>query len=444
MVTNINQRINQAINSAKNPINSVPMLKVIDDLVNSIFGQKQQQDMSYIDNMPIQTIQPPVQNLGAMQYQIPETLQRVVGQSTYQDIYGNQPMEQALIQPTSIKDIQTTQPQVTQQQVSQPQASVSQIPVNSQVSPEMQQGNQNYMTLDNLLGSLLGGLTQPFTQPLVGETGDTSTLMDMMRFVANTQAPEAGKIMESNLKTKQSKITEADKYKKEIEKAEKELESKTLTEALKQIQAQEKEKRDFEKQKALIDYKKETGEPLTDAEKSKIAMSYRKEFEGLPHIKDANEVFSAVNRMDGAWSAYKNNPKQFESKNALDQALIIVYNKMLDPGSVVRESEYARTPQGISVVNRLQGFGEKIAKGGAGLTDKDREDIVNMAKILEDATKDIYNNSADIYTNEANLLNIDPNRVVKKINKKQTNNTNSSWTPEKEARYQELINKRDK
>ena len=40
MVTNINQRINQAINSAKNPINSVPMLKVIDDLVNSIFGQK--------------------------------------------------------------------------------------------------------------------------------------------------------------------------------------------------------------------------------------------------------------------------------------------------------------------------------------------------------------------------------------------------------------------
>ena len=70
--------------------------------------------MSYIDNMPIQTMQPPVQNLGAMPYQIPETLQRVVGQSTYQDIYGNQPMEQALIQPTSIKDIQTTQPQVTQ------------------------------------------------------------------------------------------------------------------------------------------------------------------------------------------------------------------------------------------------------------------------------------------------------------------------------------------
>ena len=87
MVTNINQRINQAINSAKNPINSVPMLKVIDDLVNSIFGQKQQQDMSYIDNMPIQTMQPPVQNLGAMPYQIPETLQRVVGQSTYQDIW---------------------------------------------------------------------------------------------------------------------------------------------------------------------------------------------------------------------------------------------------------------------------------------------------------------------------------------------------------------------
>jgi hypothetical protein len=220
----------------------------------------------------------------------------------------------------------------------------------------------------------------------------------MLRGAMAVQAPQQSAIMEQEIKGLQDTETARVKAEAELAKEQRDLQGKLMIE---QMKAQVAE-----------------GKQLTPVEMSKLATTYRKEFESLPHIRDANEVFSAVARMDKAFDAYKKNPKAFESKNALDQALIIVYNKMLDPGSVVRESEYARTPQGISVINRMQGFGEKIAKGGSGLTDKDREDIVNMAKILEDATGEIYDNTAEIYKNEANLLNIDPNRIIKQRAKK--------------------------
>jgi hypothetical protein len=35
--------------------------------------------------------------------------------------------------------------------------------------------------------------------------------------------------------------------------------------------------------------------------------------------------------------------KTSKDKSAVDQALIMLFQKMLDPGSVVREGEYART-----------------------------------------------------------------------------------------------------
>ena len=150
-------------------------------------------------------------------------------------------------------------------------------------------------------------------------------------------------------------------------------------------------------------------------ELAKLVTGFRKEFEALPRVKDANEIFGAVNKMEKAYSDYTANPDKYESKNALDQALIIVFNKMLDPGSVVRESEYARTPQGISLINRANGFLEKLSKGGSGITDQDRLDIVNVGRLLEDGAKEIYNKSSDIYSNEAKLLGVDPSRIISPV-----------------------------
>ena len=50
------------------------------------------------------------------------------------------------------------------------------------------------------------------------------------------------------------------------------------------------------------------------------------------------------------------------------QAILISFNKLLDPTSVVRESEYARSATGQSAIETLKGYADKLARGGAGVT----------------------------------------------------------------------------
>ena len=50
------------------------------------------------------------------------------------------------------------------------------------------------------------------------------------------------------------------------------------------------------------------------------------------------------------------------------QAILISFNKLLDPTSVVRESEYARSATGQSALETLKGMADKLARGGAGVT----------------------------------------------------------------------------
>ena len=50
------------------------------------------------------------------------------------------------------------------------------------------------------------------------------------------------------------------------------------------------------------------------------------------------------------------------------QAILISFNKLLDPDSVVRESEYSRSATGQSALETMRGFVDKLSKGGAGVT----------------------------------------------------------------------------
>ena len=50
------------------------------------------------------------------------------------------------------------------------------------------------------------------------------------------------------------------------------------------------------------------------------------------------------------------------------QAILISFNKLLDPTSVVRESEYARSATGQSALETLKGYADRLARGGAGVT----------------------------------------------------------------------------
>ncbi len=62
------------------------------------------------------------------------------------------------------------------------------------------------------------------------------------------------------------------------------------------------------------------------------------------------------------------------------QAVLVTFQKILDPTSVVRESEYARSGAGQSLLNRIQGAYDRLAKGGAGVPLTELENFANLAR----------------------------------------------------------------
>lgn len=75
------------------------------------------------------------------------------------------------------------------------------------------------------------------------------------------------------------------------------------------------------------------------------------------------------------------------SLNPASQAMLVTFQKMLDPTSVVRESEYARSGDGQSLSQRIQGFGVKLSQGGAGVTQAGLQEFYEMSLQLLDGYK---------------------------------------------------------
>lgn len=111
--------------------------------------------------------------------------------------------------------------------------------------------------------------------------------------------------------------------------------------------------------------------------------------------KDYNTLRDKSSQMSTLLKAYQNG--DLTSRLALDQGVITLYNKMVDPSSVVRESEYARTPEGVSMMNRIEGYYTKLAEGGAGITIKDVEEVVKASEMLMKGAQAKY----DIELNKA-------------------------------------------
>jgi len=73
------------------------------------------------------------------------------------------------------------------------------------------------------------------------------------------------------------------------------------------------------------------------------------------------------------------------------QAIITSFNKILDPTSVVRESEYDRTAQGQALIEQLRGKVDQIASGGAGVTEQTLKEASDIAKTYLESSQDSIN-----------------------------------------------------
>ena len=149
-----------------------------------------------------------------------------------------------------------------------------------------------------------------------------------------------------------------------------------------------------------------------DKQKSLLASTrLRTEFINRPEVKDYLIVNTNIAAMDSLLTNSMRGDNQ--SAVALDQGLITMYNKMTDPQSTIRESEYARTPENISLRNRFEGAFSKLQKGGAGLTNEDRQSLVWAAKLIGEQRKASFDETLQSYKELATEYGIDPNLVTR-------------------------------
>ena len=141
------------------------------------------------------------------------------------------------------------------------------------------------------------------------------------------------------------------------------------------------------------------GDPEVDTTKSS---ALRKEFTSLSKIKDFSKVSDAYTRVVASAK---------DPSAAGDLALIFNYMKVLDPGSTVREGEFATAQNADGVPGRVRSLFNSI-KEGTRLNEEQRFDFVDRATRLykgaEDQTKPLY----EFYKNIATTRGFDPDLIL--------------------------------
>jgi hypothetical protein len=141
------------------------------------------------------------------------------------------------------------------------------------------------------------------------------------------------------------------------------------------------------------------GTGVVSEEVQKAASSLRTEYIGQSKQNGYMDIVNSYRKVVGA----SPNP-------AGDLSLVFAYMKMLDPGSTVREGEYASAEQTTGVPGRIVSMYNKLLKGDK-LNDTQRKEFKEEAKrIFEDSSK-VQKQIDKIYTDLAQRYGVDPSLV---------------------------------
>lgn len=131
-------------------------------------------------------------------------------------------------------------------------------------------------------------------------------------------------------------------------------------------------------------------------------VNLKKMFSGEPIYKDFNDMQSAFKQVKS--SLAQENPIG-------DVAAATKIMKLLDPGSVVRESELGISMAAAGKMDRLQNYVTNWTQGTK-LTPTQRQDFQNLANELYAAAGQTYNNKRNEYVDFASKYNLDPTKAL--------------------------------
>ena len=133
------------------------------------------------------------------------------------------------------------------------------------------------------------------------------------------------------------------------------------------------------------------------------AASLRGQFKGEQAIKDAEQVATAYKKIKAA----ANNPSA-----AGDLSLIFGYMKMLDPGSTVREGEFANAQNAAGVPDQIRNLYERARKGTR-LNPAQRADFLRQAELIAQAQRQSSMGVIRHYTEIAGRNGMNPRDIVR-------------------------------
>lgn len=141
------------------------------------------------------------------------------------------------------------------------------------------------------------------------------------------------------------------------------------------------------------------GTPTLDQDN---VLAARKEFTSLPVVKAFSDQTTAYGRVISSVQ---------DPSPAGDLALIFNYMKVLDPGSVVREGEFATAQNAGSVDDRTRGLYNRIMSGER-LSEAQRADFADRATRLYSGAEQQYQNISEQYGAFARSAGLPPEQVI--------------------------------
>jgi hypothetical protein len=114
----------------------------------------------------------------------------------------------------------------------------------------------------------------------------------------------------------------------------------------------------------------------------------------------------AAAKMDEALAQFAVSP------GAAAETVRVNFEKILDPNSVVREAEYNRQGEGLSIFNRMDGLWQKYIQGGGNVPLPVLQEFVSLAKRLAAVEENYTANERARITATAREYQIDPARIL--------------------------------
>jgi len=147
----------------------------------------------------------------------------------------------------------------------------------------------------------------------------------------------------------------------------------------------------------------------TDLKRANVISTIQGKFERDPRVATYRTIDFKVKQ---AHRVYQKALREgVKSLNANDQVIINAFMKITDETSVVRESEFDRAAEFMSLSNRIRGLFSRWKKGG-NLTPEERTNFINTMVTIRNISKEMFTDASRQYIDISREGGINPSLIV--------------------------------